>query len=133
MRPGAHYGFDRSILDSYTEAEVESQLRSIPIISIVMHPDDLFGYQAPSGRLGIYANSTEEGRSWERACSVEWIDSNGGDEFQVDCGIRVQGGSGTNVNQRAQLSFSLRFRSEYGPSKLQFEPLRTRRSVNTTN
>lgn len=119
-RPGAWYGFDGLITGPYTAQEIRDALRALPTVSLLLHPDDLFGYAAPSGRDGIYSNSEEEGDLWERACSLEWIDPSGGPGFTIDCGTSIQGGSGTGRSFRGQLSMALKFKSQYGPSKLNF-------------
>ena len=120
-RPGAWYGLDGLVTAPYTPAQVTEALGALPTLSMQLHPDDLFGFMAPSGRVGIYANSTEEGPAWERACSLEWLDPAGGPEFQIDCGVSIQGGTNTGPVNRSQLSFALKFRSEFGPPKLDFE------------
>ncbi|MEE2940185.1 MAG: lamin tail domain-containing protein [Planctomycetota bacterium] len=119
-RPGAWYGLDGAITGPFTAQEIRDALRALPTISILLHPDDLFGYMAPSGRDGIYSNSEEEGELWERACSLEWIDPAGGPDFTVDCATSIQGGSSTGPSIRGQLSIDLKFKSQYGPSKLDF-------------
>ena len=91
-------------------------LKSMPTVSIVMSIDDLFG---PSG---IYSNPTGEGVAWERRSSVEWIDPTGnGHEFQIDCGIRPQGGASRNPGTSPKHGFRLLFKEMWGPSKLKFE------------
>ncbi|MFT5199901.1 MAG: hypothetical protein ACI87O_002575 [Planctomycetota bacterium] len=120
-RAGARYGFEPGMLAGFSASQLEEQLRSIPSLSVVMHPDDIFGYQEASGREGIYSNSVEDSDIWERACSAEWIEPDGSQGFTVNCGISIQGGSSTNVNNRGQLSMSLHFRSSYGPSKLNYQ------------
>ena len=118
-RPGAWYGLDDLVTAPYTAQQVQSALDAIPSLSLQMHPDDLFGFMAPSGALGIYANSTEEGEAWERPCSLEWMDPDDGLLFQIDCGVSIQGGTNTGAIKRSQLSMALKFKSEFGPSKLE--------------
>ena len=118
IRPGAWYGTDDAVTSPYASLELIEALESIPTVSMLMDPDDLFGYNAPSGKLGIYANSEEEGDDFERACSLEWIDPAGELDFTVTCGTSIQGGSSPNADQRNQLSLALKFKSQYGPSKL---------------
>lgn len=118
-RPGAWYGLDSLVTAPYTPEQVQSALDAIPSLSLQMHPDDLFGFMAPSGLLGIYANSTEEGEAWERPCSLEWLDPDSGLQFQIDCGVSIQGGTNTGTIKRSQLSMALKFKSEFGPSKLE--------------
>ena len=121
-RPGAWYGFDGTILGSYSAQELEQALRSIPSISLVMPEADWFGDGSLGEKPGIYANSERSGKAWDRAGSAEWIDPSGGPEFQINCGIAIQGGSSTGETLRNQLSIALKFRALFGPKKLRFRP-----------
>ena len=120
-RPGAWYGLDALVTAPYSPAQVQQCLDALPSLSLQMDPDDLFGFMAPSGRTGIYANSTEEGELWERSCSLEWFDPLTGPEFQVDCGVSIQGGSITGLSLRSQLSLALKFKASFGPTKLEYK------------
>ena len=51
------------------------------------HIDDLFGTR------GIYVNSTNEGVAWERPASAELLYPDGREGFQINCGLRIQGGA----------------------------------------
>ena len=73
-------------------------------MSIVMNVSDLFGAQ------GIYANPLGQGVAWERAASVEWIDPDGEPGFQVDAGLRIQGGAFRGFNLSRKKSFRLLFK-----------------------
>jgi hypothetical protein len=95
-------------------ATIKDDLKSLPTLSIVMNADDLFGPD------GIYTNSTHEGEAWERATSAEWITSDGSEEFQVDAGIRIQGGWFRDNSYCKKHSFRLLFKNEYGPTELVF-------------
>ena len=120
-RPGAWYGLDALVTAPYSAAQVQECLDALPSLSLQMDPDDLFGFMAPSGRVGIYVNSTEEGETWERSCSLEWFDPLTGPEFQVDCGVSIQGGSITGSGLRSQLSLALKFKAAFGPTKLEYK------------
>ena len=97
----------------YRESIVDD-LKDIPTLSITMDRDDLFGAR------GIYVNSQAEGVGWERPASVELFDPQGGEEgFQVNCGIRIQGGSSRSPNFPKH-SFRLLFKRDYGPGKLRY-------------
>ena len=67
-------------------ATIRDDLKSLPTLSIVMNADDMFGVN------GIYTNSLSDGIAWERETSVELIYPDGTEGFQVDSGIRIQGG-----------------------------------------
>jgi hypothetical protein len=93
---------------------IRDDLKSIPTLSIVMNIDDMFG------RNGIYSNSTETGIDWERPTSVELIYPDGTEGFQINCGIRIQGGYFRLNNMSRKHSFRLLFKGIYGPTKLEF-------------
>lgn len=95
-------------------ATIKDDLKAIPTLSIVMDVDDMFG---PNG---IYSTPTASGVAWERATSVELIQPDGSTGFQVDAGIRIQGGAFRRDDLSKKHSLRLLFKSEYGPSKLNF-------------
>jgi hypothetical protein len=87
-------------------------LLALPTLSLVLPMEDYFG---PSG---IYANPTV--RAVERATSAEWILPDGATGFQLDAGLRIQGGASRMVANTPKQSMSLRFRAEYGASSLDY-------------
>ncbi|TWT35138.1 CotH protein [Posidoniimonas corsicana] len=95
-------------------ATIQDDLLAIPTMSIVMDVDDLFG---PNG---IYTNSTNGGVAYERATSVELIHPDGETGFQVDAGIRIQGGAFRRHDLSKKHSLRLLFKDEYGPTKLDY-------------
>ena len=109
------YGMDPDVVNDARYADlIDDALLAIPSISLVTDLDNLF-----DSSQGIYVNARGQGSSWERPVSVELIDPNGGDEFQINAGIRIRGGysrSGSNPKH----AFRLFFRAEYGQSKLHF-------------
>ena len=100
-------------------------LKSAPTISLVMDKDDWFGSR------GIYINQSQDGT--ERVASIEFIDPNTKDEFQVNCAIAMQGGvSGGGTSLQRWKSFKLSMRPRFktqtddlmatgGPPKLNFK------------
>ncbi len=65
---------------------------------------------------GWPTNYNQEGRDWEREATVQLFE--GGDfAYEVDCGIRIQGNF---TRSRAQKSFKIYARSEYGDSKFNY-------------
>lgn len=109
------YGMDSRVVDDerYRDKILES-LRSIPSYSLVVDLDDLFGEEG-----GIYANAKEDGRDWERPCSIELIRADGDDGFQENCGVRIRGGF-SRMTSNSKHAFRLFFRREYGPGKLKY-------------
>ncbi|MEM7315235.1 MAG: sigma 54-interacting transcriptional regulator, partial [Planctomycetota bacterium] len=93
---------------------IKDSLTAIPTLSIVMPNEDLFGID------GIYTNSLGEGTDWERETSFELIHADGTDGFQVNAGIRMQGGAFRRHDLSRKHSMRLLFKSDYGPTKLEF-------------
>lgn len=80
------YGMDPEIVTGQREA-VKQSLLSIPSVSIVTHIDNLF-----DANTGIYVNAGGKGSEWERAISVEWLNADNTEGFQIDGGLRIRGG-----------------------------------------
>ncbi len=124
---GWDYGMDqdlpslRAIVNNPAAGEAEAKavisnaLKALPTMSIVMDLDDLFGT-----RRGIYHNPLGEGPAWERPCSMELIDPQGGGLVQQDCGIRIQGFSSRDAVRNPKHSLRLVFRKQYGAGKLRY-------------
>ncbi|HEY6229227.1 MAG TPA: lamin tail domain-containing protein, partial [Verrucomicrobiae bacterium] len=111
--------------------------RSLPALSIVTATNNLFG---PTGIIGIYGgtysgdgtwkavnpgdyhNPDKHGLAWERPTSIEYFYPTNNDQFQIDCGIRVQGSDYIRPRYTAASKFSYRFyfRGDYGSGKLEY-------------
>ena len=115
----ADYEMDPEIVnDPDYAADLIPALRAFPSLSIAIEPDDFYGAQ------GIYQNPQSDGSSWERAVSAELIIPDGSEPgFQVDAGMRIQGGSSRNPDTPKH-SLSLRFRNQYGAGKLDYPMFR---------
>jgi hypothetical protein len=112
----ADYEMDPDIVGHPDYADtIIDDLKSIPTVSIVMDSDELFGQ--PNG---IYVNPEDKGIAWERASSTEWIYADDRDSFQINNGIRIQGGY-SRIPDRRKHSFRLLFKQDYGPPKLRHD------------
>jgi hypothetical protein len=112
----ADYEMDPEIYNDPDYADfMDDALLSIPTMSIVTDKGNLFGSSA-----GIYTHPLSEGIEWEKPTSVELFDPNGSKEFQVNCGLRIQGGHSRHPHKCPKHSFSLRFRGIYGPTTLDY-------------
>ena len=110
------YGMNSSVTSLHA-ATIEDDLKTVPSLSISMPDEDLFG---PNG---IYANPLSSGIAWERATSLELIDPanpDGSGNFQIDCGIRIQGGAFRRFDLTKKKSFRVVFKGIYGDTKLRF-------------
>jgi len=90
----------------------KSDLLSVPTLSIVMDWSDVFG---PSG---VWSNPQAEGVAWERPCSLEYMRPDGEDGFEINCGIRIQGGASRFLVPKH--GFRVLFKNIYGPGKLEY-------------
>lgn len=94
---------------------LEPALQQIPSLSVVTDLKNLFD----SG-IGIYVNAEQKGIDWERPCSVELINADKSEGFQVNAGLRIRGGNSAKNKNNPKHAFRLYFREEYGKSKLEF-------------
>lgn len=96
---------------------------NLPVISLTSDPYNLFdwnygiyvdgpGWTDPVPHLG--ANYWQD---WEREAHIEFFDDNKKLGFSENCGIAIYGGWSRTFDQR---SFSVKFRSAYGASKLKY-------------
>lgn len=107
--------------DPAYESVMSEAMLSIPTMSVVLDWEDLFG------AAGIHRGNNLAKADYERSCSLELIYPGrpqfaGFEGFQVDCGIRIQGGGGRwdkGLYDHKQ-SFGLRFRREYGTGTLNY-------------
>lgn len=95
------------------KAIIKTALESIPTLSVSTDPDNLFG-----STNGIYTHTNSSGSVWERPVSAEYFGSDPNDTFQIDCGLRLQGGASRNPPNEPKHSLSLRFKGGYGDAKL---------------
>lgn len=110
----ADYEMDPEIVNHPACREsMEVAMNSLPTLSLVMDTDDLFG-----ATRGIYANPKQSGADWERPTSVELIHADGQKGFQIDCGIRIQGGWNRRPEESPKHAFRVVFRKKYGAGKL---------------
>jgi hypothetical protein len=114
--PPAHYAMTMASEDGDGRRGVVADgLKSIPTLSIIADPSDLF---APEE--GIYAHPLERGGAWERPVSVELIDAAGRLAFQCGAGLRIHGSMSRHPEESPKHSFRLSFRSRYGVARLRF-------------
>ena len=111
---GSHvvdYNLDPTVIAQEGVQAVKDALLSIPSWSITTDYDNLFD---PS--TGIYANPLD---TTEVPGSVELLNPDGSEGFQVNAGVRIRGGFSRN-DSNPKHSFRLFFDSEYGDSELNY-------------
>ena len=105
------YGMDPDVVnDGRYSRFMYDALLAIPSLSLVTDLDHLF-----DRTTGIYVNAGREGRAWERPTSVELINPDSSEGFQIDAGLRIRGGF-SRSNSNPKHAFRLLFRGEYGGS-----------------
>jgi hypothetical protein len=108
------YAMDARVVDDPAYASlIRVGLTNIPAVCLTLPVDDWF-----SPARGIYSNGDREGIAWERAGSAEFVAPDG-DDFQENCGIRIQGGTSTQPWKSYKLSLRTTFRGDYGPTRLE--------------
>ncbi|MEE8451635.1 MAG: lamin tail domain-containing protein, partial [Thermoguttaceae bacterium] len=116
------YGLDPDVIgpggedlfDGVYAATIRDDLTAIPTLSLVLDVDEMFGER------GIYSRPVARGAGWERATSAELIHPDGTKGFQVDAGIRIQGGVFRRHEMTKKHSLRLLFKDDYGPTKLEY-------------
>lgn len=108
------YGWNTTLKAQYTNQQILDGLQQIPTVSIVTDQANL-----TNATTGIYVNSSEKSDLWERAASVEYLQSGSSVGFHVDAGLRIRGGA-SRGDGYPKHSFRLYFRKQYGDSKLKF-------------
>lgn len=112
----ADYRLSRTITENPAyKKDLIAGLRAIPTISIVAAVSNLF-----DPTTGIYANPTRSGSAWERMASLEFIPADGRSGFQIDCGVRIQGGWNRRPEECPKHSLRVVFKRQYGATHLEF-------------
>ena len=112
----ADYEMDSEIVNHPAyRGTMETAMKALPTLSIVMDRADLF-----DRARGIYANPRQSGADWERPASVELIQSDRQEGFQIDCGLRIQGGWNRRPEESPKHAFRIAFRKKYGAGKLRY-------------
>lgn len=110
----ADYEMDSNVVNSVQYGPtISNDLRSIPSLSIVSTFDAFW-----NPNTGIYVDAS---RTTEVAGTVELFNGDNTSEFQVNCGIEMEGEASRDNVRLAKHSFNIKFKSDYGPSKLRYD------------
>jgi hypothetical protein len=114
------YGMDPDVINSEGAQVIKDALLSIPTWSVTTDLDNLF-----DPTIGIYSNASQRGIAWERPASVELLNPDGTEGFQVNTGLRIKGAY-SRRDDNPKHSFKIYMRSEYGDSELNYavQPLK---------
>ncbi|UCD50599.1 MAG: lamin tail domain-containing protein [Phycisphaerales bacterium] len=103
------YGMDPAVVEDPDYRDlIGDALLAIPSVSLVTDLANLFDKSK-----GIYSHPGSSGRSWERPVSVELLNPDGSEGFQIDAGLRIRGGFSRSTSNPKH-AFRLFFRTEYG-------------------
>lgn len=80
--------------------------------SLIIDPADLWDPER-----GIYANPQGEGRTWERAAEMTYVDKDRSSGFHAPLGVRIHGGGSRSFEKK---SLRLYFRQAYGLDRLDY-------------
>lgn len=96
--------------------QIPTALLSLPTVSMAINTDDMFGTN------GLYSNTLLGlfDPDFEKPCSVEYFSPAFPNEFQVNCGVQIQGSFGRDPLATPKHNFRLLFKDIYGPTKLNF-------------
>ena len=117
----ADYAVDPAVSQSAVDqTRFQAGLRALPTLSVSTTTASLFG---PSGIYTLSTNDLIEAsvsaEYFKPAATGEGVNAEPG--FQINCGLKIQGGASRNFASSAKHSFSLRFRTDYGAGKLDYD------------
>jgi len=109
------YGMDPDVLNDARYSNLtDDAMLAVPSISITTDLKNLF-----SPDSGIYVNAFEDGIEWERPASIELINPDSTEGFQINAGLRIRGGWSRHP-ENPKHAFRLFFRDAYGKGKLKY-------------
>ena len=112
----ADYAMDPAVCFSTNYGlTITNDLRSIPTISLVSDFNSLW-----NSSTGICVDATQSGDFWQRSASIEMFEGNNTTDFQINCGVQMQGNAGRDNVRTPKHSFRFVFKTDYGPGKLDY-------------
>lgn len=137
----ADYEMDPEVCTTANKDKLINALKSIPTVSIVTNSGYLFSHDpdATLGGIYIYTGDTgfdiknSLGSDWERPVSIEYFNDSTSLSFQINCGLRLHGGNSRKPDNSPKHSFRASFRSDYGPTKLNFNLFNEKSATNEFN
>jgi len=110
---------DNDSSQEVVDPNFRAALQTLPSVCLAIEPNDYF--DSKTGIASIW-NTHRRGIEWERPVSFEWIAPEDSLSFQVNAGLRIQGGIsriGGSSRGPAKHSLRLLFKSQYGPARLE--------------
>lgn len=107
---GPDWDMDQNVVNhAVFGPQLMDDMKAIPTVSLVMPWNHWFG----GAGVGIYPVQSE----LERAVSMEFFTADGAEEFQIDGGIEIAGGTSDDRWKQDKLSMRIKFKEPYGPEK----------------
>lgn len=104
-----------SAIDPAKLQRFKNGLRALPVVSVVLNRDDMFG---PNG---LYPKSSAGNKaSNEKAVSVEMMLPNGATAFAIDGGLDLHGNASRDPFKTPKHGFKLEFKGDYGETSLEY-------------
>ncbi len=137
----ADYGMDTRVTqDPAYASRIDSAFKSLPSVTIVTDIKYIFSNIPDFNEGGIYIYTGKptykysDGTSLDaynmvRPTSIEYFDPITGKEFQVNCELKLHGGNSRTIGNSQKHGFEFKFKSTYGPSKLNFDLFEDKGSV----
>ncbi len=94
---------------------IKQGLRDLPLLSIVLNQDDMFGTTS-----GLYPKTAQKTPLIEKPCSVELLMPDGSTGASTTCGIRIHGNASRNPDNNPKHGFKLNFKGSFGASSLAY-------------
>ena len=114
----ADYAMDQRVVSgAVARHSVREGLLALPAVCLSLPAADLF-----HATNGLYSNSVNAGPDWVRAASMEIIHPDGTRaNLQANLGLRIHGGLSRQHWHSPKHSFTLSFKTLYGPGKLDYK------------
>lgn len=105
-----------SAVDPVKQQRLKDGLRELPIVSITLPVNDMFGAS------GLYYSSNVQNKSFGyKKCAVEMILPDGSSAFSVVCGIGGHGNASRDPLKNPKHGFQLKFKGDFGESSLDYQ------------
>lgn len=105
-----------SSLDPVKLQRLKTGLRELPVVSVVMNVEDMFG------ATGIYNSANVMTKGYpDKPCSIEMFLPDGASAFAETCGIGVHGNASRQPEKNPKHGFKLSFNGSFGSSSLKYQ------------
>ncbi|HWN94996.1 MAG TPA: lamin tail domain-containing protein, partial [Methylomirabilota bacterium] len=108
-------------IDPVKLQRLKDGLRELPVVSVVMKVDDLFGPQGLHQRSAVETGSPGTKPNNSKPCSVEMFLPDGTTAFTTTCGIDFHGNASRNPVKNPKHGYKFNFRGDFGPASLQYQ------------